>query len=318
MRAAAHLLKSLGIPRSRTWRRSSPHQVHTDRLVHFDKPDPQFYFTIDCDWVPGSQRGLERLLDLCDRLRLKSTIFFAGRFAETYPALVRECLMRGHLLGTHGWAHGGLEADEDFRYASYAQQREWIRLATDAVERAAGIRPIIFRAPNLWISETTFQALEAEGYRYDSSIPARRFDMGLGRVHYTKYFWAPLEPYHPLPHDLAQAGGCSIIEIAPSSCLFPLNLALLRTLRLPLLQRMIHWVERRSRHLVFYCHPFEFVRPAHQHFPQSMSKWNQWGMRPENLVLLEQLLEHIIQRGFQPARMTEADDRHLDLKQAVV
>jgi len=318
MRTSSHVLKSLGVTRSRTWRQPSPHQVGTDHLIHFDKPGPRFYFTIDCDWVPGSQRGLERLLDLCDRLRLKGTIFFAGRFAEAYPALVRECLMRGHLLGTHGWAHGGLEQDEDFRSASYVQQREWIRLATDAVERAAGVRPIIFRAPNLWISETTFQALEAEGYRYDSSIPARRFDMGLGRVHYMKYFWAPLEPYQPSPHDLAQSGDSRIIEIAPSSCLFPLNLALLRTLRLSVLQRMIRWVERRSRHLVFYCHPFEFVRARHQQFPRSMSKWNQFGMSPENLVLLEQLLEHVIQRGLQPARLTEAADRYLDLNHAVV
>ena len=318
MRVAASMLKSLGVTRLGTWRRTSTHRADTDHVAHFVKRDHQFYFTIDCDWVPGSQRGLERLLDLCDRLRLKGTIFFAGRFAEAYPALVRECHMRGHLLGTHGWAHGGLEQDEDFRRASYAQQREWIRLATDAVEQAAGIRPIIFRAPNLWISETTFQALEAEGYRYDSSIPARRFDMGLGRVHYMKYFWAPLEPYQPSPHDLAQSGGSNIIEIAPSSCLFPMNLALLRTLRLSILQRMIQWIERRSRHLVFYCHPFEFVRACHQHFPRSMSKWNQLGMRPENLILLERLLEHVIQSGFQPARMTEADDQQLDLKPAVI
>lgn len=279
---------------------------------------PQFYFTVDCDWVPGSQVGLERLLVLCDRYRLKGTIFFAGRFAEAYPALVRECRVRGHILGTHGWAHGGLEKDEDFRRASYEQQREWIRLATDAVERAAGIRPIIFRAPNLWISETTFEALEAEGYRYDSSVPARRFDMGFGRVHYMTYFWAPLEPYRPARHDLAEPGGRSIIEIAPSSCLFPINLALLRTLRLPMLQRMIRWVVRRSRHLVFYCHPSEFVCANHQQFPRSMSKWNQWGMHPDNLFLLEQLLEHVIDSGFLPARMTEADEQHLDLKQAVV
>jgi peptidoglycan/xylan/chitin deacetylase (PgdA/CDA1 family) len=285
-----------------------PHRVAANRHAHWNKPGPRFYFTVDCDWVPGSQVGLERLLDLCNRLHLKSTIFFAGRFAEAYPALVRECHARGHLLGTHGWAHGGLEKDEDFRRASYKQQREWIRLATDAVERASGIRPIIFRAPNLWISETTFDALEAEGYRYDSSIPARRFDMGFGRVHYMRYFWAPLEPYQPARHDLAEPGGRSIIEIAPSSCLFPINLALLRTLRLPILRRMIHWIGRHSRHLVFYCHPFEFVHASHQQFPRSMSKWNQWGMRPGNLFLLKQLLEHVIESEFMLTRMTEADE----------
>ncbi len=295
-----------------------PPHVATHCHVNRNQPPLRFYFTVDCDWVPGSQVGLERLLDLCDRLNLKSTIFFAGRFAEAYPALVHECHARGHVLGTHGWAHGGLEEDEDFRRADYHQQREWIRLATQAVERAAGIRPTIFRAPNLWISKTTFEALEAEGYRYDSSVPARRFDMGFGRVHYLTYFWAPLIPYRPTRHNLAEPGGHSIIEIAPSSCLFPINLATLRTLGLPTLQHMMRWIGRRSRHLVFYCHPSEFVYPNHQQFPRSMSKWNQWGMRPRNLLLLKQLLEYVIESGFMPAQMTEAEEQHLDLKQAVV
>src|SRR6266545_696179 len=74
----------------------------------------RFYFTIDCDWVPGSHGGLEALLDCCERFDIKTTIFFAGRFAEAYPDLVRDCHRRGHQLGTHGWAHGGLEEDEDF------------------------------------------------------------------------------------------------------------------------------------------------------------------------------------------------------------
>ena len=82
------------------------------------------YFTIDCDWVQGSQKGLEALLDCCDRYQLRATVFFAGRFAEAYPDLVRDCHNRGHQLGTHGWAHGGLEEDEDFRTASVEQQRQ--------------------------------------------------------------------------------------------------------------------------------------------------------------------------------------------------
>lgn len=281
---------------------------------HGQTAAPQFHFTIDCDWVPGSHVGLELLLSLCDRYRLKGTIFFAGRFAEAYPQLVRDCHDRGHQLGTHGWAHGGLEEDEDFRTASYDQQREWISRATEAVEQAAGIRPVVFRAPNLWIGEATLRALEDEGYRYDSSIPARRFDMGFGRVHYLKYFWAPLEPYRLARHDLKAPGLSPLTEVPPSSCLFPVNLATLRTLGLPIVQRMIRWIGRRSRHLVFYCHPSEFVYAKHQVFPDAMSKWNQRGMGPANLALVEYLLDHILERGYRPTRMMEAPARRLDLR----
>jgi len=287
-----------------------------DSLHEHKREDPsarRFYFTVDCDWVPGSQSGLEHLLNVCDRYRLKGTIFFAGRFAESYPSLVRECHRQGHELGTHGWAHGGVEEDEDFRVASYEQQRDWIRRATDAVERASGIRPIIFRAPNLRIGTTTFRVLEDEGYRYDSSIPARRFDMGFGRVHYTEYFWAPLAPYTPSwpgrhPHERNR-----IVEIPPSACLFPINLAALRVLGLQAFKQMIAWIGWRSQHLVFYCHPFEFLHAKDQMFPRTMSKWNRRGMSPANLPLLESLIHYVLDSGYALAQMTNVTAHRHDL-----
>ncbi|HEX6950329.1 MAG TPA: polysaccharide deacetylase family protein [Nitrospira sp.] len=289
-----------------------------DGRTHASNSAKQLYFTIDCDWVPGSQTGLEALLACCDRYHVKATVFFAGRFAEAYPDLVRECHRRGHQLGTHGWAHGGLEQDEDFRTAGLEQQRQWIRRATEAVQQAAGIRPVIFRAPNLWIGETTLRVLEEEGYLYDSSVPARRFDFGFGRVHYLKYFWAPSQPYRPSELDLSASGASTITEVPPSACLFPINLATLRVLGLSVLGRMIHWIVRDSRHLVFYCHPSEFVHARQQQFPRAMSKWNRWGMCPENVSLVEELLDYLFCRDFVPAHIMHATVPQLDLRQPVV
>lgn len=278
----------------------------------------RLFFTIDCDWVPGSQKGLEALLDCCERYRMTGTVFFTGRFAETYPDLVRTCHERGHQLGTHGWAHGGLEQDEDFRTAAYEQQRDWIRRATAAVEEAAGVRPVIFRAPNLWIGETTLRVLEEEGYLYDSSVPARRFDLGFGRVHYLRYFWAPSEPYRPCETDLSRPGQSAITEVPPSACLFPINLATLRVLGLPIMGKMIDWTSRASRQVVFYCHPSEFVYASEQRFPKTMSKWNRMGMRPGNLALVEDLLDHLFERHFVAVPITHASSSELDLSESLV
>ena len=250
------------------------------------------------DWVPGSEVGLEGLLDFCDRWKFKATIFVAGRFAENYADLIRECRRRGHELGTHGWEHGGLEDDEDFRSASYDQQRKWIRLATEAVEKASGVRPVVFRAPSLWISETTLRALEDEGYRYDSSVPAKRFDCGFGRVHYLKYFRAPSDPYRLSSSHLRLPGCSSIIEMAPSAFLLPSNMATLRVLGLPVMKWMVRQISRRASRLVFYCHPYEFVHSHRQSFPRYMSKWNMEGMRPENFSLLDAFVEYVMQRGY--------------------
>jgi hypothetical protein len=259
-----------------------------------------WHFTIDVDWVPGSEAGLEGLLDFCDRWKLKATIFVAGRFAETYADLIRDCRMRGHELGTHGWEHGGLEEDEDFRSAGYDQQREWIRLATEAVEKASGVRPVVFRAPSLWIGETTLRALEDEGYRYDSSVPAGRFDCGFGRVHYLKYFRAPSEPYRPSFDRLSLPGYSSIIEMPPSAFLFPINMATLRVLGLPVMKWMIRRISRRTSRLVFYCHPHEFVHAHRQAFPRNMSKWNMKGMTPENFSILDRFVDHMLLEGYSP------------------
>lgn len=270
-----------------------------------------WHFTIDVDWVPGSEVGLEGLLSFCDRRKLKATIFVAGRFAETNSDLIRECRRRGHELGTHGWEHGGLENDEDFRSASYDQQRKWIRLATEAVEKASGVCPVVFRAPSLWISETTLRALEAEGYLYDSSVPARRFDCGFGRVHYLKYFRAPSEPYHLSSSHLRIPGHSSIIEMTPSAFLFPINMATLRVLGLPVMKWMVRRVSRRDSRLVFYCHPYEFV-PAHrQSFPRNMSKWNMQGMTPDNFSLLERFVEHVTQQGYSPTLFADSFSKAL-------
>lgn len=286
--------------------------------MHLPAFPKRLFFTIDCDWVPGSQKGLEALLDCCERYRMTGTVFFTGRFAETYPDLVRSCHERGHQLGTHGWAHGGLEQDEDFRTAAYEQQRDWIRRATAAVAEAAGVRPVIFRAPNLWIGETTLRVLEEEGYLYDSSVPARRFDLGFGRVHYLRYFWAPSEPYRPCETDLSRPGQSAITEVPPSACLFPINLATLRVLGLPIMGKMIDWTSRASRQVVFYCHPSEFVYASEQRFPKTMSKWNRMGMRPGNLALVEDLLDHLFEQHFVAAPIIHASSSELDLSESLV
>ena len=259
-----------------------------------------WHFTIDVDWVPGAEVGLEGLLDFCDRWKLKATIFVAGRFAESYPDLIGDCRRRGHELGTHGWEHGSLEKDEDFRSASYDQQRTWIRLATEAVEKASGVRPVVFRAPSLWIGETTLRALEAEGYRYDSSVPARRFDCGFGRVHYLKYFLAPREPYRLSSSHLGQPGHSSLIELAPSAFLFPINLATLRVFGLPMMKWMVRRISRRTSRLVFYCHPHEFVHAHQLSFPRNMSKWNMQGMTPENFSVLDRFVDHMLLEDYSP------------------
>jgi peptidoglycan/xylan/chitin deacetylase (PgdA/CDA1 family) len=266
-----------------------------------------FHFTVDADWVPGSALGLVRLLELCERRQLKGTVFFTGRFAQEHADLVRQCHAQGLELGTHGWEHGSLIEDEDFRVASYADQQRWVRLATDAVEAAAGVRPTVFRAPSLMIGETTLRVLEEEGYRHDSSIPVRRHDLGFGRVHYVKYFFAPTEPYHPSSKHMGKVGNSTIIEVPPSALVFPINMAALHNLQLPVIGWMVKRIARLSSRLVFYSHPYEFVDAKDQTFPPHMSEWTLRGMQPQNLDLLEAFVDYVLALGYTPTVFSEVE-----------
>ncbi len=260
-------------------------------------PGRRFLFSLDADWFPGSHTGLSRVYEFCERYKLRTTVFFTGRFAETYPELVREAAIRGYDLGTHGWEHG-LDREEDFRRGSYEQQRRWIDLSTEAVEKASGVTPVAFRAPNLSIGEMTFRVLEERGYRFDSSIPARRFDCGYGQVSHPRHFFAPLRPYHPAADDLASEGGGRILEIPPSAFWIPLNMSALRVLGLAALKWAANRIAQRSPLLVFYAHPVEFEYPEKQTIPSGQPARYRNGLGPHNLDLLAEFVEYVLRRGY--------------------
>jgi peptidoglycan/xylan/chitin deacetylase (PgdA/CDA1 family) len=83
-----------------------------------------------------------RVLDLLDRAAARATFFCIGRRVEARPELAAEIARRGHLVENHTWSHPNAFAC----YLPAAQRRE-IRRAQEAIERAAGRAPILFRAP---------------------------------------------------------------------------------------------------------------------------------------------------------------------------
>jgi hypothetical protein len=89
-------------------------------------------------------------------------------------------------------------------------------------------------------------------------------------------------------------------------------------LGLSVLGKMIDWISRTSRQVVFYCHPSEFVHARDQQFPRTMSKWNRMGMRPENLALVEDLIDHLVQQRFVAAPIIQASSSELDLSEPLV
>jgi peptidoglycan-N-acetylglucosamine deacetylase len=266
-----------------------------------------FCFTVDVDWIPGSGPGLELLLDFCGNRGLPLTLFVTGRWAGENASLLRRAAAVSE-IGSHGWEHG-LDPLENFRLASLREQRYRIARATQMIEEACGIRPRCFRAPFLSIGEITLQVLEELDYRLDSSVPARRFDFGLGNVNYLEYFRAPLSPYHPSRRDLGRRGGSPLTEVPPSACLGPLNMKVLFKLGLRTIRWVVNGLSAMTSLLVFYAHAYEFVDPARLSFPPSRSHWYGWA-DPGHLHLLSGFIDYVLQQGYRPVLLSDlADDR---------
>jgi peptidoglycan/xylan/chitin deacetylase (PgdA/CDA1 family) len=272
----------------------------------------RFLFTVDVDWVVGSETGVLRLCDFCDRLGIRATFFVAGRFAERYPHVIREVAHRGHALGTHGWEHGSLSAtdDENFGLAPAERQRTWLVNASRAVEDASGVSPKAFRAPNLLVSETTLRVLQDVGYSHDSSVSPRRLSVGPAGVRRTRYYRAPLEPYHPSLDDLNDRGASTVLEVPPSAFLLPLNMSALRVLGLAPLQWAVHRLRSRSSILVFYAHPAEFVDGADQVIPADNPARHRRGLGPHHLTALGAFIDGVLELGYVSAALEDLNGGH--------
>ena len=98
----------------------------------------QIALTLDIAW--GSQMTGEQL-DIFDKYQIKATFYVTGRWAELNADELREIARRGHEIGSHGHTH------RDFVKLSEDEMIRELRLASDAIEKAAGSRPATFRAP---------------------------------------------------------------------------------------------------------------------------------------------------------------------------
>jgi len=82
------------------------------------------------------------VLDALAARRVKATFFILGRHAERWPDLVKRVADEGHSIGNHGYYHRKLH----FKSPGYV--RRDLQLGTAAIERAAHVRPALFRAPH--------------------------------------------------------------------------------------------------------------------------------------------------------------------------
>lgn len=110
--------------------------------------------------------AIPRFLDFMAQRGVRGTVFVVGRDAEQpeHASLMRQIALAGHELGNHSHGHAS-----DLETWSLDQQQTDLARAHAAIERAAGIAPVGFRAPSFQISGQLLEAIKTLGYQYDSS-----------------------------------------------------------------------------------------------------------------------------------------------------
>jgi predicted deacetylase len=187
-----------------------------------------FCFTVDDVGMPGysSEKHLDNVLQFCADENIMATFFVVPRphgqlFHRNteYVKVLNEAKKAGHAIAQHGLEHGRFDLGippkmvldlphEGPARAHFAEHRQEIersltidnirarlREGRDILEEAFGFEVDGFRAPCLAVCDNLFMALDAEGYRYDSSgfLQKAAWDLINGESN---------PPIHPITRDI--------------------------------------------------------------------------------------------------------------------
>ncbi|WP_391207190.1 polysaccharide deacetylase family protein [Psychrobacillus sp. L4] len=103
-----------------------------------------------------------KILDTLKKYNAKATFFMLGSRVSFYPDVVKEIKEAGHELGNHTWTHS------DLTKASVEKIASEINNTSDAIEKATGSKPTVFRPPYGAVNKTV---------RSQTSLPVILWDV---------------------------------------------------------------------------------------------------------------------------------------------
>lgn len=129
--------------------------VQKDLIRH--GPEHFKYVAITFDDGPDPLYTLQ-ILDILKEKNVKATFFLIGKNAEKYPEIAKRIVKEGHSIGNHTYSHRSLIP------LSAAATREEIKKGEEAIYKATGIRPTLFRPPRGIYSMYALRFLREERY----------------------------------------------------------------------------------------------------------------------------------------------------------
>ena len=117
----------------------------------------------------GAVDGLPRILRLLEKHKVPSSFFIPAVSAALHPNMIKDIQSSPlrHEIGVHGWIHELLPAIDN-----EAEEQRLLDQAIEYLTKAAGKRPVGYRAPSWQFSRWTPGQIKAAGFLYDSSLMA--------------------------------------------------------------------------------------------------------------------------------------------------
>ncbi len=112
----------------------------------------------------GPRVGVDRILRLLDRLKLRASFYIPGWTVEHYPAPSKRIRDAGHEIGAHGNMH------EAVGFLDAAQEEAIMQQQLAILRDGLGVTPAGYRSPSWDVNVWTPGILKRHGFFYDTSL----------------------------------------------------------------------------------------------------------------------------------------------------
>lgn len=193
------------------------------------------------------KEGLKRFEEICDKYKIKPTLFIVASLIKDNKALFKRLHKKGWDISLHGYSH------KRFDDMNHNEKLEEINKSLKEFKKI-GIKPKGFRAPQHSIDEDTLNILENKGFEYDSSyfplnfLQLFFFPKRIGN--WFRGFFSRLNPYKIRKN---------LIEIPTSSLLIPFVSLIVRILPKWALWFYVKSIKFVYQKPVFYAHSWDFI-----------------------------------------------------------
>lgn len=133
---------------------------------------------MECEFPVEGNCGVDYIMDTFEKYNMRGVFFvnvyehlrYSGEYENYMEDLIKNISERGHEVALHSHSEKTLGFyNDELIDMSYEKQDEIIRYGVDFIEKNTGKKPISFRGGGYKVNDETFEILEKNGFKYDSS-----------------------------------------------------------------------------------------------------------------------------------------------------